>query len=192
MDDITDSMDMSLDKLQEMVKDREAWRAAVLAVTKSRTERLNNKQLISGAGRRAQSRRSLGSVLSGDGWGREQRAPQEGSQDSRHSPLRLAYKSSAGAQRSFFFFFFLPLLVSLLSEEDSRRPSGEPDPPEDWRRRGSRPVVSMVARRQARTRSLSLHEVAVAICFCSDAGTGVGEIWPLDTSFSETETARLG
>ena len=92
----------------------------------------------------------------------------------------------------FFFFFFLPLLVSLLSEEDSRRTSGEPDPPEDWRRGGSRPVVSTVARRQARTRSLSLHEVAVAICFCSDAGTGVGEIWPLDTSFSETETARLG
>ena len=89
-------------------------------------------------------------------------------------------------------FFSLPLLVSLLSEEASRRPSGEPDPPEDWRRGGSRPVVSTVAHRQARTRSLSLHEVAVAICFCSDAGTRVGEIWPLDTSFSETETARLG
>ena len=39
---ITDSMDMSLGKLQEMVKDREAWRAAVHAVTKSRPERLNN------------------------------------------------------------------------------------------------------------------------------------------------------
>ena len=32
-----DSMDMSLSKLQEMVKDREAWHAAVHAVTKSRT-----------------------------------------------------------------------------------------------------------------------------------------------------------
>ena len=37
MNDITDSMDRSLRKLQEMVKDREAWRAAVHGVTKSQT-----------------------------------------------------------------------------------------------------------------------------------------------------------
>ena len=37
LDGITDSMDMSLSKLQEMVKDREAWHVAVHAVTKSWT-----------------------------------------------------------------------------------------------------------------------------------------------------------
>ena len=37
LDGIVDSMDMSLSKLQETVKDREAWRATVHAVTKSQT-----------------------------------------------------------------------------------------------------------------------------------------------------------
>ena len=41
LDGITDSLDVSLSRLRETVKDREAWRAAVHGVTKNRT-RLSN------------------------------------------------------------------------------------------------------------------------------------------------------
>ena len=41
MDDNTDSVDMSLSKLQKMVKDREAWHAAVHGVAKSQTQLSN-------------------------------------------------------------------------------------------------------------------------------------------------------
>ena len=41
LDGITDSVDMSLSKLWDIVKDREAWRAVVHGVTKSQTQLSN-------------------------------------------------------------------------------------------------------------------------------------------------------
>ena len=48
MEGITNSMDMSLSKVQEMLKDREAWSARVCGVAKRWTEQLSNNNQVMG------------------------------------------------------------------------------------------------------------------------------------------------
>ena len=67
LDSIIDSMDMSLSKLQQIVKDREPWQAAVLGVTKSQIRLSNSTTIIRTQSYRQRNRCDWPVVIQDDG-----------------------------------------------------------------------------------------------------------------------------
>ena len=67
LDSIIDSMDMSLSKLQQIVKDREPWQAAVLGVTKSQIRLSDSTTIIRTQSYRQRNRCDWPVVIQDDG-----------------------------------------------------------------------------------------------------------------------------
>ena len=101
LDDVTDSMDMSLSSLQELVMDRDAWRAAVHGVTKNRTWLSNWTELMW----------ALKNKLSRKGWsllsGRYSQGWHPHLVSKKHFHLNKHFEM---VRFSFCFFFFYKVL----------------------------------------------------------------------------------
>ena len=95
MDGITDSMDISLSKLRELVMDRETWHAPVHGVAKSRTQLSNKTELGSSVGKGSSCSAGETSLILGLG-----RSPGEGiGSPLQYSGLENSMDKSMGLQR---------------------------------------------------------------------------------------------